>query len=166
MLAKYIMLFWAILYPLTAPVTLNLHQTRTTHAKSTWILREKTLVVQGKKRDYVFCRKYSNKKMHSRRRYLPKAVHPCFSLNFLDFWWFYIVWRSSLSQSNTPPGKSNLAKWRILVISHATWEWVVEARGIEPLSENPSIQLSPGAAYLLRFPNAHADRQACVKVAL
>jgi len=43
---------------------------------------------------------------------------------------------------------------------------VVEARGIEPLSENPSIQLSPGAADLLEFPTPRAERQAHGKVAL
>jgi len=36
----------------------------------------------------------------------------------------------------------------------------VEARGVEPLSENPSIQLSPGAFYLLNFPSTTADKQA------
>ena len=34
---------------------------------------------------------------------------------------------SNCTKSNTPPGKSNLAKWRIRIISHWTWEWVVEA---------------------------------------
>ena len=37
---------------------------------------------------------------------------------------------------------------------------MVEARGIEPLSENHLIQLSPSAADLLRFPSRIADRQA------
>ena len=37
---------------------------------------------------------------------------------------------------------------------------LVESRGIEPLSENPSSQLSPSAVYLLRFPPANADKQA------
>ena len=36
----------------------------------------------------------------------------------------------------------------------------MEARGIEPLSENHLIQLSPSAADLLRFPSRIADRQA------
>ena len=38
--------------------------------------------------------------------------------------------------------------------------FLVEARGIEPLSENHLIQLSPSAADLLRFPSRIADRQA------
>ena len=37
---------------------------------------------------------------------------------------------------------------------------MVEPRGIEPLSENPSIRLSPSADCLLKFPHADADRQA------
>ena len=37
---------------------------------------------------------------------------------------------------------------------------LVEARGIEPLSENHLIQLSPSAADLLRVPSRIADRQA------
>ena len=37
---------------------------------------------------------------------------------------------------------------------------MVEARGIEPLSENHLIQLSPSAADLLRFPSRIAERQA------
>ena len=48
----------------------------------------------------------------------------------------------------------------------STLRVMVEARGIEPLSENPSIQLSPGAADLLSFPTARADGQARVEVAL
>ena len=40
------------------------------------------------------------------------------------------------------------------------WLFLVEARGIEPLSENHLIQLSPSAAGLLRFPSRIADRQA------
>lgn len=38
--------------------------------------------------------------------------------------------------------------------------YLVEPRGIEPLSENPSSQLSPSAVYLLKFPCANADKQA------
>ena len=38
--------------------------------------------------------------------------------------------------------------------------FLVEARGIEPLSENHLIQLSPSAADLLGFPSRIADRQA------
>ena len=38
--------------------------------------------------------------------------------------------------------------------------FLVEARGIEPLSENHLIQLSPSAADLLRFPSRSAERQA------
>ena len=37
---------------------------------------------------------------------------------------------------------------------------LVEAAGIEPASENHLIQLSPSAAYLLRFPSHIADGQA------
>lgn len=37
---------------------------------------------------------------------------------------------------------------------------LVEAAGVEPASENLSIQLSPGAVYLLRFPSRSADKQA------
>ena len=37
---------------------------------------------------------------------------------------------------------------------------MVEPRGIEPLSENPSSQLSPGAVYLLDLPRTSADKQA------
>ena len=37
---------------------------------------------------------------------------------------------------------------------------MVEPRGIEPLSENPSSQLSPGAVYLLDLPRPNADKQA------
>jgi hypothetical protein len=37
---------------------------------------------------------------------------------------------------------------------------MVEARGIEPLSENHLSQLSPSAAYPLRFPSPDADGQA------
>ena len=36
----------------------------------------------------------------------------------------------------------------------------MEARGVEPLSENLSIQLSPGTFYLLKFPLTTADKQA------
>ena len=38
--------------------------------------------------------------------------------------------------------------------------FLVEPRGIEPLSENPSTQFSPSADCLLKFPHADADRQA------
>ena len=38
--------------------------------------------------------------------------------------------------------------------------FLVEATGIEPVSENPFTQLSPGGVYLLRFPSMHADKQA------
>ena len=37
---------------------------------------------------------------------------------------------------------------------------MVEARGIEPLSENQSIQLSTSVDYLLEFPCKAADSQA------
>ena len=37
---------------------------------------------------------------------------------------------------------------------------LVEARGVEPLSENPSIQLSPGALCHLNFPSVNAGTQA------
>ena len=37
---------------------------------------------------------------------------------------------------------------------------LVEMRGIEPLSENPFIQLSPGASVRLEFPSRSAGRQA------
>ena len=40
---------------------------------------------------------------------------------------------------------------------------MVEARGVEPLSENLSIQLSPSAVYLLKFPIQNADKQAFLK---
>ena len=38
--------------------------------------------------------------------------------------------------------------------------FLVEARGIEPLSENHLIQLSPSAAVLFGFPSRIAERQA------
>lgn len=37
---------------------------------------------------------------------------------------------------------------------------MVEPRGIEPLSENPSSQLSPSAVCRLKFPHTDADKQA------
>ena len=37
---------------------------------------------------------------------------------------------------------------------------MVEARGIEPLSESPFLQLSTGVVYLLKFPIRTADKQA------
>ena len=37
---------------------------------------------------------------------------------------------------------------------------MVEARGIEPLSENLFIQLSSSGVYLLKFPAHSADKQA------
>ena len=37
---------------------------------------------------------------------------------------------------------------------------MVEARGVEPLSENRSAELSPSAADFLRFPSRNAKRQA------
>ena len=37
---------------------------------------------------------------------------------------------------------------------------MVEARGIEPLSENPFMQLSTSVVYLLKFPKKAADKQA------
>lgn len=37
---------------------------------------------------------------------------------------------------------------------------VVEARGIEPLSENPKTQVSPSAVRVLKFPSPHAHGQA------
>ena len=42
----------------------------------------------------------------------------------------------------------------------AASRWLVEPRGIEPLSENPSTQLSPSAVCLLKFPRGSADKQA------
>jgi len=44
--------------------------------------------------------------------------------------------------------------------------FMVEARGIEPLSENLFIQLSPDAVYRLDFPSPDAGRQALVRVAI
>ena len=44
--------------------------------------------------------------------------------------------------------------------------FVVEARGIEPLSENLFIQLSPDAVRHLEFPSPDADEQASVRVAI
>ena len=38
---------------------------------------------------------------------------------------------------------------------------MVDPRGVEPLSENRSIQPSPSAACLLGFPLPHAGKQAC-----
>ena len=43
---------------------------------------------------------------------------------------------------------------------YGLWVTMVEPRGIEPLSENPSSRLSPSAVYLLRFPSRSADKQA------
>ncbi len=37
---------------------------------------------------------------------------------------------------------------------------LVEARGVEPLSENLSTQVSPSAVYHLDFPQKAADKQA------
>ncbi len=37
---------------------------------------------------------------------------------------------------------------------------LVEARGVEPLSENLFMQLSTSVVYLLNFPNIFADKQA------
>ena len=37
---------------------------------------------------------------------------------------------------------------------------MVEARGIEPLSESPFLQLSTSVVYLLKFPIRTADKQA------
>ena len=42
----------------------------------------------------------------------------------------------------------------------------MEPRGIEPLSENLFIQLSPDAVYRLEFPSPDAGRQASVRVAI
>ena len=39
---------------------------------------------------------------------------------------------------------------------------LVEARGIEPLSENSSSRPSPSADAQLNFPFMHAERQACI----
>ena len=38
--------------------------------------------------------------------------------------------------------------------------FLVEARGVEPLSENPFMQLSTRVVYLLKFPHPSADKQA------
>ena len=40
--------------------------------------------------------------------------------------------------------------------------YLVEARGIEPLSENSSSRPSPSADAQLNFPFMHAERQACI----
>ena len=47
-------------------------------------------------------------------------------------------------------------------LSSTGFSFVVEARGIEPLSENSSSQLSPSADAQLNFPFMHAERQACI----
>lgn len=49
---------------------------------------------------------------------------------------------------------------------YGLWVTMVEPRGIEPLSENPSSQLSPGAVYLLNLPRTSADKQALVSGSL
>ena len=36
----------------------------------------------------------------------------------------------------------------------------MEARGVEPLSEDSATRASPSAAYVLEFPHVHAHRQA------
>ena len=38
--------------------------------------------------------------------------------------------------------------------------FLVEMGGVEPPSENPLTELSPGAVYLLEFPSSNADKQA------
>ena len=44
---------------------------------------------------------------------------------------------------------------------------MVEARGIEPLSENRFTETSPSAVYPLRFPHQAADKQAaCLGIPL
>ena len=48
-------------------------------------------------------------------------------------------------KDETPQGKQCLLKRRLVVISHRTWDWLVEARGVEPLSESALTGLSPGA---------------------
>jgi len=59
-------------------------------------------------------------KKHSYWRYLPKAVLPCFSLKFHRIHGFFMGCRTLPKQSNTPPGKDKLAKWRISVIFQVT----------------------------------------------
>lgn len=43
---------------------------------------------------------------------------------------------------------------------YGLWVTMVEPRGIEPLSENPSSRLSPGAECLLDLPRLSAGKQA------
>ena len=45
---------------------------------------------------------------------------------------------------------------------HNFRSFMVEARGIEPLSENSSSRPSPSADAQLNFPFMHAERQACI----
>ena len=60
-------------------------------------------------------------------------------------------WRQA--RSNTPSTqKKNRAKSAVL--------FLVEAAGIEPASEKPLTELSPGAGHLLNFPGLAADARA------
>ena len=51
-------------------------------------------------------------------------------------------------------------------LSNFLWAFqVVEAAGIEPASENLLMQLSPGAEYLLYFPQVPPVLRLCLSVA-
>ena len=64
-----------------------------------------------------------------------------------------------VAQTNTSAGwQGNLTYPALRVICHWTWQWMVEARGVEPLSESPSTGTSPSAdGYLLSLTQAWAD---------
>lgn len=47
-----------------------------------------------------------------------------------------------------------------LTESPLTVAWMVEVRGIEPLSEDTMIQFSPSEAHLFKFPYRAADERA------
>ena len=63
-----------------------------------------------------------------------------------------------------PQGFLDIEKERKLQYGwyHNFRSFLVEARGIEPLSENSSSRPSPSADAQLNFPCMHAERQACI----
>ena len=69
-----------------------------------------------------------------------------------------MIGKPSFSEWVLKPNRNSKATFEVVGVRFIPY--LVEARGIEPLSENSSSRPSPSADGLLSFPRAYASRQA------
>ena len=102
-----------------------------------------------------FCRKYRN----SWFLYFLCQITGISLVNlFLEPLW--TCWTHKLFPKKEVPYTAVLRYMGLFATFKITHIWLVEARGIEPLSESPFMQLSTSVYYLLKFPWATAGKRA------